>query len=71
MAQIQFYLIGKKKNIRRPEHLLTHPFPVSDNISFLPYAPLPLKLDVICVSPLIGRDDSFSYFRFYQGFFSS
>ena len=35
--------------------LANPPLPTSDNISFLPYplTPLPLKKDVICVSPLI------------------
>ena len=51
MEQIQFSLI-KKIKIERPEHSLTlHP-PTSDNISFLPYPPPLLKVDVICVSPL-------------------
>ena len=50
IAQIQFYLI--KKRIGRPEHSLTpHPSTPND-ISFLPYPPTPLKVDVICVSPL-------------------
>ena len=39
--------INKKINIGRPEHSLIP----SDNISFLPYPPFPLKVDVICVSP--------------------
>ena len=49
--------INKKIKIGRPEHsLIPHP-PTSDNISFLPYrlpppSPLPLKVDVIYVSPL-------------------
>ena len=46
MAQIQFSLI-KKIKIGRPEHSLTY-----DNISFFPYPLPPLKLDIICVSPL-------------------
>ena len=53
MVQIKFSLI-KKIKIGRPEQPLP-PVPfvsASDNISFLPYtSPLPLKLDVICVSP--------------------
>ena len=41
----------KKIKIGRLEHSL--PLPMSDNISFLPYIPTLLKVDVIlCVSPL-------------------
>ena len=45
---------NKKIKIGRPDHSLTHhpPPPTSDNISFLPYPPSLLKVDVICVSPL-------------------
>ena len=54
------FLIKKIKiKIERPEHSLTPHPPTSDNISFLPYPPPPrlllpppLKVDVICVSPL-------------------
>ena len=57
MAQIQFSLLEKIK-IGCPEHSLT-PYPLtSDNIPshfYLTAPPLaPLKLDVICVSPLIN-----------------
>ena len=43
---------NKKMKIGRPEHSLTPHPPTSDNISFLPYPPTPLKGDVVCVSPL-------------------
>ena len=40
----------KKIKIGRPEHSLTpHPHLI------LPYPPRPLKVDVICVSPLNGK----------------
>ena len=58
ITQIQFSLI-KKTKIGRPEHSLTPHSPLSNNISFLPHHPTPpppppfLKVDVICVSPLI------------------
>ena len=51
MAQIQFSLI-KKAKIGRPEHSVAPHPPTSDNISFLPYPPPHLKVDVIYVSPL-------------------
>ena len=54
MAEIQFSLIKKKIKIGRPEHSLTSQPPKFDNISFLPYPPPPVKVDVRCVSPL-GR----------------
>ena len=60
MAQIQFSLI-KKIKIGHPEHSLTPHPSTSDNISFLPYPPpplSPLKVDVICVSPLRVRGNS-------------
>ena len=51
MAQIQFYLI-KKKKIGRPEQLLT-PTPLRQVTSHLCLRPPPpLKVDVICVSPV-------------------
>ena len=44
---------NKKIKIGRPEHSLTPHPPTSNNISFLPYPPpYPVKVDVICVSPL-------------------
>ena len=43
---------NKKIKIGRPEHSLTPHPPMSNNISFLPYPPYPVKVDVICVSPL-------------------
>ena len=45
---------NKKIKIGRPEHLLTPQPPASDNPSCLSYPPPPppLKVDVICVSPL-------------------
>ena len=52
MAQIQLSFI-KKIKIGRPEHSLLpppHP-PTSDNISFLPYPPPPIKVDVMCINP--------------------
>ena len=42
--------LNKKIKIGRRKHSLTPPTP--NNISFLPYTPTPLKVDVICVSPL-------------------
>ena len=51
MAQTQFSLINKIK-IGRPEHSLT-PYPLYPIAShFCLNAPPPLKVDVICVSPL-------------------
>ena len=51
MAQIQFFLI-KTIKIGRPEHSLI-PNPLTyDNISFVPYPPSPLKVDIISVSTL-------------------
>ena len=46
---------NKKIKIGRPEHSSTPHPPTSDNISFLPYPLSPpfIKVDVICVSPLI------------------
>ena len=42
-----------KKKVGHPEHSLTLHRPTSNNISFLPHpTPTPLKMDVICVSPL-------------------
>ena len=50
-AQIQFSLI--KKDEDWTSSTLANPqSSTSDNISFLPYPPTPLKVDVICVSPL-------------------
>ena len=43
--------LNKKIKTERPEHLLTPPPPTSDNISFVPYSPSLLKVDVTCVSP--------------------
>ena len=45
---------NKKIKIGRPENSLTPHPPTSNNISFLPYPPppYPVKVDVICVSPL-------------------
>ena len=45
---------NKKIKIGRLEHSLTPQPPASDNISCLSYPrlPTPLKVDVICVSPL-------------------
>ena len=56
MAQIQFSLI-KKIKIGRSEHLLIPHSPTSNNIlpPPSPRPPTPLKLDVICVSPLNSR----------------
>ena len=57
IVQIQFSLI--KKKIGRPEHSQTpYPLHLSNIISFLSYPSTPpppaaLKVDVICVSPLI------------------
>ena len=49
------FLIKKKDWTSRT--LTNPPLPTSDNISFLPYSPTPLppplKVDVICISPLI------------------
>ena len=42
MAEIQFSL-RKKIKVGRPEHSLTPPLPMSDNISFWPYHPPPSK----------------------------
>ena len=53
MAQIQFYLM-KFIKIGRLLHLLTPQLLKSDNISFLPYCLPPLKVDAICVSPLVS-----------------
>ena len=52
MVQIQFSLI-KKVKIGRSEHLLIPQTSTSDNISFLLYPPSPLKVNVICVPPLM------------------
>ena len=57
-------IFNKKINIGRAEHSLNpHPH-TSDNISFLPYPSplplLPLKVDVICVSPL------FCFYSFFK-----
>ena len=48
-------LFNNKKTDWTPKTLTKHPHPTSDNISFLPdlSPPHPLKVDVICVSPLI------------------
>ena len=43
---------NKEIMIGRLEHSPTPHPPTSDNISFLPYLPPPLEVDVICVSPL-------------------
>ena len=65
MAQIQFSLM-KKIKIGRPEHLLTHHLPTSDNISFfLPTpTPTPSKWTSYDYHPLCLRDQSFAT-RFY------
>ena len=52
MAQIQFSLMKKKKKDWTSRTLTNPPPPTSNNILFLPYLPTPLKVDVICVSPL-------------------
>ena len=50
MTQIQFSSI---KKLRLDVQNTCYPLPMSDNISFLPYTPTLLKVDVIlCVSPL-------------------
>ena len=41
---------NKKIKIGRPEHSLSPDPPTSDNISFFPYPPPLLRVDVICVS---------------------
>ena len=50
-AQVQFSLI-KKDEEWTSSTLANPPSPTSDNISFLPYPPTPLKVNVIYVSPL-------------------
>ena len=46
------FLNEKKKKDWTSRTLTNPPLPTSNNILFLPYLPTPLKVDVICVSPL-------------------
>ena len=41
-----------KKKERSSKTLTNPPTPLPENIAFLPYTPLPLEVDVICVSQL-------------------
>ena len=52
---------NKKNKDWTSEHSLTPDPPTSDNILFFPYhtPPIPLKVDVICVSPLMCSDVDF------------
>ena len=62
MPQIQFSLI-KKIKIRRPEHSLNpHPLrPITSHFCLSPTPiAIPLKVEVICVSPLIYIQSSYS-----------